>query len=65
MVRALRVARLRTRIRRQPLSATIRDALQILRPSVLKAANLAIRAWARAPGAIATLPGIAHCTDFL
>jgi len=65
MVRALRVARLRTRILQQPLSATIRDALQILRPSVLKAANLAIRAWARAPGAIATLPGIAHCTDFL
>lgn len=52
MVRALRVARLRGRIGRQPISATVRDAIQILRPSVLRAANKALRAWARAPGAI-------------
>ncbi|WFU76465.1 glycosyltransferase family 2 protein [Bradyrhizobium sp. CB2312] len=51
MVRALRVARLRGRIGRQPISATIRDAFQILRPSVLRAANKARRAWARAPAA--------------
>ncbi|MGY8707998.1 glycosyltransferase [Bradyrhizobium sp. 18BD] len=52
MVRALRVARLPGRIGRQPIRATIRDAIQILRPSVLRAANKAMRAWARAPGAI-------------
>ncbi|MDI3567217.1 glycosyltransferase family 2 protein [Bradyrhizobium sp. Arg816] len=51
VVRALRVARLRGRIGRQPFRATIRDAIQILRPSVLKAANKVIRAWVRAPGA--------------
>ncbi|MCP3407834.1 glycosyltransferase family 2 protein [Bradyrhizobium sp. CCGB01] len=63
VVRALRVARLRGRIFHQPMSATIRDAIQILRPSVLRAANLAIRAWARAPGAIVSL---SYCTsDFL
>ncbi|CUU20129.1 Glycosyltransferase EC 241 CDS [Bradyrhizobium sp.] len=52
VVRALRVARLRGRIGRQPLGATIRDAIQILRPSVLMALNKIIRARARAPGAI-------------
>ena len=52
VVRALRVARLRGRIGRQPIVATIRDAIQILRPSVLRAANKAMRAWARAPGTI-------------
>jgi len=52
MVRALRVARLRGRIGRQPISATMRDAIQILRPSVLGAANKAMRAWVRAPGGI-------------
>ncbi|MBR0821670.1 glycosyltransferase family 2 protein [Bradyrhizobium liaoningense] len=63
VVRALRVARLRSRVLHQPVIATIRDAFQILRPSVLKAANLAIRAWVRAPGAIVSLPGLAHCTS--
>lgn len=52
MVRTLRVARLRGRIRRQPISATISDAIQILRPAVLRAANKTARAWARAPGVI-------------
>ncbi|AHY50521.1 hypothetical protein BJS_03369 [Bradyrhizobium japonicum SEMIA 5079] len=52
VVRALRVARLRGRIGRQPLGATIRDAIQILRPSVLMALNKIIRARVRAPGAI-------------
>lgn len=52
VVRALRVARLRRRISRQPLSITIRDAIQILRPSVLKAATAVIRAWVRSPCAI-------------
>ncbi|MGY8706037.1 glycosyltransferase family 2 protein [Bradyrhizobium sp. 18BD] len=52
MVRALRVARLRGRIGRQPISVSIRDAIQILRPSVLRAANKAMQAWARAPGTI-------------
>lgn len=50
MVRALRVARLRGRFRQQSLGATIRDAMQILRPSVMRAANQAIRARVRAPG---------------
>lgn len=44
VVRALRVARLRGRFRQQSWGATIRDALQILRPSVIKAANKAIQA---------------------
>lgn len=44
VVRALRVARLRGRFRQQSWGATIRDAVQILRPSVIKAANRAIRA---------------------
>ncbi|MCK1655250.1 glycosyltransferase family 2 protein [Bradyrhizobium sp. 149] len=47
VVRALRVARLRGRFRHQSWEATIRDALQILRPSVLKAAHKAIQARAR------------------
>ncbi|MGY4622479.1 glycosyltransferase family 2 protein [Bradyrhizobium sp. USDA 4486] len=55
IVRALRVARLRGRIGRQPIVATIRDAIQILRPSVLRAANRTMRAWARAPGIILVL----------
>jgi glycosyltransferase involved in cell wall biosynthesis len=50
MVRALRVARLRGRFRQQSLGATIRDAMQILRPSVMRAANQAIRARVGAPG---------------
>ncbi|MCP3398637.1 MULTISPECIES: glycosyltransferase [unclassified Bradyrhizobium] len=51
VVRALRVARLRGRFRHQSWGATIRDALQILRPSVIKAANIAIRARTRASAA--------------
>ncbi|MBR0816778.1 glycosyltransferase family 2 protein [Bradyrhizobium liaoningense] len=51
VVRALRVARLRGRFRHQSWGATIRDALQILRPSVIKAANKAIRARARTSAA--------------
>ncbi|MCP3369507.1 glycosyltransferase family 2 protein [Bradyrhizobium cajani] len=49
VARALRVARLRGRFRHQSWGATIRDALQILRPSVIKAANKAIQARTRAP----------------
>ena len=51
VVRALRVARLRGRFRHQPLWVTIKDALQILRPSVISAANKALRARAHAPTA--------------
>jgi len=47
MVRALRVARLRGRIGRQPIGVSIRDAVQIMRPSVLRAANKAIQARTR------------------
>ena len=43
VVRALRVARLRGRFRHQSWGATIRDAMQILRPSVMRAANQAIQ----------------------
>jgi glycosyltransferase involved in cell wall biosynthesis len=39
MLRALRVARLRTRFWHQPWRASLRDAAQILRPSVLRIAN--------------------------
>jgi hypothetical protein len=42
VVRALRVARLRGRFHHQSWGTTIRDALQILRPSVMRAANQAI-----------------------
>jgi glycosyltransferase involved in cell wall biosynthesis len=49
VVRALRVARLPGRFGRQPWGATIRDALQILRPSVIHAAGKAIRARTRTP----------------
>jgi glycosyltransferase involved in cell wall biosynthesis len=42
VVRALRVARLRGRFHYQSWGATIRDAMQILRPSVIKAAKQAI-----------------------
>jgi hypothetical protein len=42
-VRALRVARLRGRFHHQSWGATIRDAMQILRPSVMRAANQAIQ----------------------
>lgn len=51
VVRALRVARLRGRFRQQSWGATIRDALQILRPSVIKAANKSIRARTARPAA--------------
>ena len=47
MLRALRVARLRGRVRYQSLRATIADALQILRPSVISAATKALRARTR------------------
>jgi hypothetical protein len=43
LVRALRVARLRGRFHHQSWGATIRDAMQILRPSVIRAANHAIQ----------------------
>jgi hypothetical protein len=43
VVRALRVARLRGRFHHQSWGATIRDAMQILRPSVMRAANQAIQ----------------------
>lgn len=49
VVRALRVARLRGRFRYQSWWATIKDALQILRPSVINAANKALRARTRTP----------------
>lgn len=39
LLRALRVARIPARLRHQPWRATVRDALQILRPSVMKIAN--------------------------
>jgi glycosyltransferase involved in cell wall biosynthesis len=42
VVRALRVARLRGRFHYQSWGATIRDAMQILRPSVIRAAKEAI-----------------------
>lgn len=40
--RALRVARLRGRFHQQPWGATLRDAMQILRPSVIRAASQAV-----------------------
>jgi hypothetical protein len=43
VARALRVARLRGRFRHQSWGATIRDAMQIFRPSVIRAANHAIQ----------------------
>ncbi|WFU69766.1 glycosyltransferase [Bradyrhizobium sp. CB2312] len=49
VVRALRVARLRGRFRYQSWWATVKDALQILRPSVINAANKALRARTRTP----------------
>ncbi|MER8593712.1 MULTISPECIES: glycosyltransferase family 2 protein [unclassified Mesorhizobium] len=39
LLRALRVARLPSRFHQQPWRATIRDAMQILRPSVMKIAS--------------------------
>jgi hypothetical protein len=39
VLRALRVARLRRRFRKQPLRQTVRDALCLLRPSVMKVAR--------------------------
>jgi glycosyltransferase involved in cell wall biosynthesis len=45
VLRALRVARLPMRFHRQPWRATIRDALQILRPSVMKVANQHVLAY--------------------
>lgn len=42
VVRALRVARLRGRFPHQSWRATIRDAMQIFRPSVMKAASQAV-----------------------
>lgn len=59
VVRALRVARLRGRFREQPWRATIMDALQILRPSVIKAGRKAIRARMRTPIA-GSLVGVGH-----
>jgi hypothetical protein len=39
VLRALRVARLRRRFRKQPLRQTVRDALCLLRPSVMNVAR--------------------------
>ncbi|MGY4625589.1 glycosyltransferase family 2 protein [Bradyrhizobium sp. USDA 4486] len=49
VARALRVARLRGRFRYQSWWATTKDALQILRPSVINAANKALRARTHTP----------------
>ncbi|MET0710632.1 MAG: glycosyltransferase family 2 protein [Tardiphaga sp.] len=59
VVRALRVARLRSRFRHQSWGATIRDALQLLRPTVVAAARRAVevrRRGGRAAGHAARLP---------
>ncbi|HET9904183.1 MAG TPA: glycosyltransferase [Xanthobacteraceae bacterium] len=51
VVGALRLARLRNRYRRQPLRATIADALEFLRPSVMRVAGEAVlaRLWRIVP----------------